>query len=72
MLPPQPLNPHHFHPHVFPLLTPLHARIHRERAVPLNGTLTTSALNAGRRPTWRVVKALPPSAVPPKPIILNP
>ena len=61
---PSPLHPAY--------LTPSRARICRERAPPPNDTPTTSALNAGSRPTCRVVKPLLSSAAPPRPITRNP
>ena len=73
MLPYQPLNLRHFHPHPFRHRpTPPRAKMRRERVPPPNGAPPTSALNAGSRPTCRAEKALPSSGAPPKPVVPSP
>jgi hypothetical protein len=74
MLPNQPLKFHH--PYLCHLLchplTPSCMTIYQERALSRSDPSTTSALNAGSRPTCRMEKALSPSGAPLKFIAPNP
>jgi hypothetical protein len=74
MPPNQPLK--FYHPYLCHLLchplTPSCATIYQERALSRSDASTTSALNAGSRPTCRMEKALSLSGAPPKFVAPNP